>query len=257
MSECTCKKCGKTFTPAKTTPIKADLIFCDPPYNVDYHGEKHGGILNDAMSADAFIAFSECFMARMAAATKEGGSFYICSGYSSYPPFLYALKKAGMTYSGPIIWIKDNPSMGWQDYKKKHEMILKAKKEKRRATPIMYGWNGGRHYFLEDRFEADVWEIKRRPGSTMLHPTQKPLAMICRAIRNSSRAGEIVLDPFGGSGSTLIAAEREGRKARVIELDPKYVDVIIRRYAAFTETPEAEIRATRRRINPDVDGGPG
>ncbi len=147
--------------------------------------------------------------------------------------------------------------MGWQDYKKKHEMILKAKKEKRRATPIMYGWNGGRHYFLEDRFEADVWEIKRRPGSTMLHPTQKPLAMICRAIRNSSRAGEIVLDPFGGSGSTLIAAEREGRKARVIELDPKYVDVIIRRYAAFTETPEAEIRATRRRINPDVDGGPG
>ncbi len=227
---------------------KADMIFTDPPYNVDYHGEKHGGILNDAMPADEFIKFSEAFFKQMAAFTKDGGVFYVCSGYSSYPPFLYALKKAGMTFSCPIIWVKDRAAMGWQDYKKQHEMILKAKKEKKKATPILYGWNGGRHYFLEDKYESDVWEIKKRAGGSMVHPTQKPLGLVIRALRNSSRTGDVVLDPFGGSGSTLIACEKETRTARAIELDPKYVDVIIRRWAALTGTAEDKIRRTRVRI---------
>lgn len=234
---------------------KADIIFTDPPYNVAYKSEKLGSIENDDMAPDEFITFSCAFMDRLHAAAKPGAAVYICSGYSSYPPFLYAMKRAGMTFSCPIIWVKESPTMGWEDYHKQHKMILKGRAVKRRtATPILYGWNGGRHYFAKDRFEADVWIMKRRPGQTMLHPTQKPLALVQRALRNSSEAGALVLDPFGGRGSTLIAAEREGRRARIIDLDPKYVDVIIRRYAAQGAKTEREIRATLRRVEHDAKG---
>ena len=109
-----------------------------------------------------------------------------------------------------------------------------APKEKSKAEPILYGWNKGKHYFAESRFEADVWMAKRRAGNTMVHPTQKPLEICGRAIRNSSQRGEIILDLFGGSGSTLISAEKEGRTAYLMELDPKYVDVIVKRWEAFT-----------------------
>ena len=224
---------------------KADLIFTDPPYNVAYQGTKYAPILNDDLSEDGFIAFVEAWMERFRKNLKQGGVFYICSGYSSYPPFLYAIKKTGMTFAGPIVWVKNNTSLGWNDYRHKHEMVLKGTNKGRQAQPILYGWNGGRHYFFESRFEADVWEMNRRASTTMLHPTQKPLALVQRAIKNSSRPGELVLDPFGGSGSTLIAAERESRAARILELDPVYVDVMIRRFAALGGPDEEEIRATR------------
>jgi len=225
---------------------KADLIFTDPPYNVDYVGQQFAGILNDNMSEDGFIGFTEAWMGLFQKNLKLGGVFYICSGYSSYPPFIYAIKKSGLTFSTPIIWVKNHALMNWPDYHGKNEMILKGKRDKKTATPILYGWNKGRHYFSSDRFEADVWEHPRRASAKMLHPTQKPLSMVQRAIKNSTRPGEIVLDAFAGSGTTMIAAEREGRRAAMIELDPYFCDVIIRRYAAQGGQAEAEIRATRR-----------
>jgi len=254
--------CGDSTQPdcyeALLEGAKADLVFCDPPYNVDYEGTKFKKIMNDNMEAGEFINFTTQFMSRLAENTKKGGVFYICSGYSSYPAFVYGIKFAGMVYSGPIIWVKNQTSMGWEDYKKKHEMILKAKNGAKKATPILYGWNGGAHYFAKDKIEADVWEASRRASATMLHPTQKPLEIVQRAIRNSSRPKEMVLDPFGGSGTTLIAADREGRTARLIEMDPIFCDVIIRRYAAMGAFTEEEIRSTKTRmefqrksLNPD------
>jgi len=248
--------CGDACAPWAYTALmgeeKADLVFTDPPYNVAYEGQKFKQIMNDEMDPEAFVQFTLQFMNRLQENTRKGGVFYICSGYSSYPTFVYAIKAAGMYYSGPIIWVKNQTSFGWEDYKKKHEMILKAKTGPKKAQPILYGWNGGRHYFAEDKLEADVWEMKRRASVTMMHPTQKPLGIVQRAIRNSSKLGDIVLDSFGGSGSTLIGAEREGRTARVMELDPIFCDVIIRRYANLGAFTEAEIRKTKKKIKIDV-----
>ena len=226
---------------------KADLVFTDPPWNVNYKSRKDEGVLNDEMDEEKFITFACDIMARIRENTKSGGVFYICSGYSSYAPFVYAIKKSGMVYSSPIVWVKDWVTRGFQDYRKQHEMILRAKNSKQTASPILYGWNHGRHYFTEDRSEADVWTIKRRATTTMVHPTQKPLALVQRAIRNSSRPNERILDPFAGSGSTIIAAEREGRTAHAKELDPVYCDVMIRRFAGLGGPTEAEIRATRKK----------
>lgn len=214
----------------------ADMVFTDPPYNVAYQGNVFEQIKNDDMAEQEFIEFSEKFIQQMRDASKPGAVFYICSGYSSFPTFLWALRKNNFEFSTPIIWVKNQTSFGFSDYKKQHEMIVKTKapKEVAKAQPILYGWKEGKHFFAESRFEADVWQVKRRAASTMAHPTQKPLELIGRAIRNSSRRDEIILDLFGGSGSTLISAEKEGRLAYLMELDPKYVDVCIKRWETFT-----------------------
>lgn len=252
--------CGDAIKPwpyeALLEGKKVDLVFTDPPYNVAYEGQKYAPIMNDDLTEEGFIRFVEAFMERISDATKKGGVFYICSGYSSYPAFVWGIKKAGMVFSSPIIWVKNTTSMGWEDYKKKHEMLLKGKRPANKAQPILYGWNGGRHYFLEARMEADVWEMSRRASTTMLHPTQKPLGLIQRAIKNSSRPGETVLDIFAGSGSTGIAAEREGRISRMIELDPVYCDVIIRRFEAMGGPTETQIRATRRQAKRPKETAP-
>lgn len=249
MKEAICEHCGKSFEPINSKPAMADLVWTDPPSNVAYSGGetgKFGQILGDDMSEEDFVEFVIAFITRMKENIKKGGVFYICSGYSSYPTFVYALKIAGLVYSSPIIWVKNNTSLGWADYRKKQEMVLKGKRGRKKAQPILYGWNKGKHYFPEHKFEADVWEMARRPSQTMLHPTQKPIGLIQRALRNSSRPDEIVLDPFAGSGSTIIAADREGRTAYTMELDPIFIDVIIRRYAALGGPTENEIRASRR-----------
>lgn len=247
--------CGDALNPDNYETLmdgkKADIVFTDPPYNVAYGAgdtKKFGPIMGDNMSEEQFVEFVLTFINRMKENTKRGGAFYICSGYSSYPTFVYALKVTGLTFSCPIIWVKNNTSMGWGDYRHKHEMVLRARRGNKKAQPILYGWNKGRHYFMDHKFEADVWEIARRGSQTMLHPTQKPLGLIQRALRNSSRPKEIVIDPFVGSGSTIVAAEREGRIAYAMDLDPIYIDVTIRRYAALGAQTEKEIRATRRQI---------
>lgn len=214
---------------------KAKMVFTDPPYNVAYKGrgkKTKAGIMGDDQGVEEFIKFSVAWAANMKAHTSVGGVFYVCSGWSSYPTFMYALQANGLYFSQPIVWLKNQHSMGWNDYKYKYEVIIKSKNNK--GEVILYGWNGGAHYFAAEREECDVWEAKRRAGNTMVHPTQKPLALIERAIKNSSKVNDTVLDLFGGSGSTLIATEKAKRRAFILELDPKYVEIIINRWEAFT-----------------------
>lgn len=226
---------------------KVDMVFTDPPYNVNYEGMKFEGILGDNQTEAEFIKFSLDFMKRIKESLRWGGSFYICSGYSSYPIFLYAAKRTGLEFSTPIVWVKNASALGWSDYRHKHEMVLRGRnKRQKKAQPILYGWNGGKHYFLDTRFEADVWEVKKRTSNTMMHPTQKPVALIRRALKNSSKQGDTIIDMFAGSGSTIIAADQMQRRCLAMELDPRYCDVIIKRFSTFTDIPEEKIRGTRK-----------
>lgn len=230
----------------------ADAVFTDPPYNVNYKGTKSEGILGDKQTAEEFIEFSLRFFERIKGALKPGGVYYICSGYSSYPTFVYAIHRVGLVFSCPIIWVKNSSALGWGDYRHKHEMVLKGKIPKRRARkaqPILYGWNQGAHYFKDTRYEADVWEAKKRASQSMLHPTQKPVALSRRALKNSTKEKEIVLDLFAGSGSTLIGAVQTSRICYAMELDAKYCDIIIKRYAHFLTTSERDIWKTRKGDN--------
>lgn len=219
-------------------PCSADLVFTDPPYNVNYSGTgKHTKttIKNDALSAEDFQAFIEPVFKNMATALKPGGVYYICSGWSSYPVFHQALTAAGLYRSGVIIWEKDNASMGWNDFRYKHEWILTGKNKKgEKAVSIMYGWKEGPHYFRDTRDEYDVWRVPRKHAGNYVHPTEKPVYLIEKALANSTKRGDHVLDLFGGSGSTLIACERLKRRAFVMEYDPKFVDVILTRWETFT-----------------------
>jgi DNA modification methylase len=132
-----------------------------------------------------------------------------------------AFRAAGGKWSTFIIWAKNTFTMGRADYQRQYE-------------PILYGWkDGAQHYWCGARDQGDVWHIKK-PHKNDLHPTMKPVELMERAVRNSSKTRDIVLDPFGGSGTTLIACEKSGRRARLIELDPKYVDVIVKRWQDFS-----------------------
>ena len=204
---------------------KADLCFTDSPYNVDYAGgvgaEKAGKgrrILNDALG-DGFERF--LYDACVSIIAHTAGAIYMCMSSSELHTLQRAFVAAGGHWSTFIIWAKDRFTLGRSDYQRQFE-------------PILYGWpEGAKHHWCGARDQGDVWFIDR-PSRNDLHPTMKPVGLVERAIRNSSPRGGIVLDPFGGSGTTLIAAERTGRAARLIELDPRYVDVIVERWQAET-----------------------
>lgn len=233
--------CGDSTDPNTYAALlgneQAGMVFTDPPYNVAYksRGAKlkesdRESIKNDDMSPEDFRKFIDGAFYAMFLHTRTGGAFYICSGWSSYPQFLESMLKNGFQHSGVIIWVKNVPSMGWNDYRYKHEWIAKAKKpDAKTAEGIIYGWKQGTHSFHGEG-EFDVWEMPRKAVARYLHPTEKPDWLAMRAIRNSTARGEVVLDPFGGSGSTLAACEKTGRRAFLIELDPKFCDVIRDRY---------------------------
>lgn len=234
--------CGDSTDPAQIAKLmdgtKAHMVFTDPPYNVDYkgRGEKtSNGIMNDKMPEEQFVAFCEKWVLAMKENLATGGVYYLCAGYSCFSTFVYALRTHGLYFSQPIIWVKNAPSMGWNDYRYQHEMVIKGtKKQAKKAQPILYGWNAGKHYFSDMRFEADVWEIKRRATQTMVHPTQKPVELVIKAIENSSKREQAVLDLFGGSGTTLVAAEKTGRTAYLNEMDPRYASIILDRWERLT-----------------------
>lgn len=206
----------------------ADLVFTDPPYNVDYSGRGDnnlGKIKNDAMSDDAFQQFCNDIFASFYSVMKPLACIYVCHPDSKSAPKI-AFENAfadAFEKSSTIIWVKQSAGMGWQDYRAQHE-------------PILYGWKkgSGKHFFCGDRSKTTVWEVGRDVQKDYVHPTQKPVALVEEAINNSSKGHDIVLDFFGGSGSTLIAAEKSGRNARLLELDEKYVDVIVKRWQEFT-----------------------
>jgi len=202
----------------------ADMTFCDPPYNVDYANTpkdklrgKHRPILNDDLGF-GFEAFLYDACINILSVTK--GACYVCMSSSELDTLQRAFRAAGGRWSTFVIWAKNTFTLGRADYQRQYE-------------PILYGWAAGHdRYWCGARDQGDVWFFDK-PVKNDLHPTMKPVALVERAIRNSSKSRDIVLDPFGGSGSTLIACEKAGRQARLIELDPKYVDTIILRWQEF------------------------
>lgn len=219
----------------------ADMVFTDPPYNVNYANSakdkmrgKDRAILNDNLG-EGFYDFLLTALTPTVAHCR--GAIYVAMSSSELDTLQSAFRAAGGHWSTFIIWAKNTFTLGRADYQRQYE-------------PILYGWpEGAQRHWCGDRDQGDVWSIKK-PQKNDLHPTMKPVELVERAIRNSSRPGNVVLDPFGGSGTTLIAAEKSGRIARLIELDPKYVDVIVRRWEEFTgkqairETADREVRAS-------------
>ena len=221
--------CGDATDPASyealMADVQADMVFTDPPYNVDYANSakdkirgKDRPILNDNLG-DGFYDFLLAALTPMLA--RCAGGTYIAMSSSELDTLQQAFRAAGGKWSTFIIWAKNTFTLGRADYQRQYE-------------PILYGWPEGQNrHWCGDRDQGDVWNIKK-PQKNDLHPTMKPVELVERAIRNSSRPGDIVLDPFGGSGTTLIAAEKSGRIGWLIELDPKYVDVIVRRWQDWT-----------------------
>lgn len=200
-----------------------DMIFTDPPYNVDYEGQDGMKIQNDKQSDEDFYNFLLFAFKNMYDSLKPGGPIYVCHADSEGVNFRNAFKNAGFKLAECLIWVKNSLVLGRQDYHWRHE-------------PILYGWKeGSSHYFINDRSQDTVWEYNK-PKINDLHPTMKPLELVGRAVKNSSKPGEKVLDLFGGSGSTMIAAEQIGRVAYLMELDEKYTDVIVKRMIRFIQT---------------------
>jgi DNA modification methylase len=199
----------------------ADMCFTDPPYNVNYANSakdkqrgKHRPILNDALG-ESFGALLYDACVNILTVTK--GAAYICMSSSELDTLQKAFRDAGGKWSTFIIWAKNTFTLGRADYQRQYE-------------PILYGWrDGAEHFWCGARDQGDVWFFDK-PAKNDLHPTMKPVALVERAIRNSSKSRDIILDPFGGSGTTMIGADRAGRRARLSELDPRYVDVIVRRW---------------------------
>jgi DNA modification methylase len=229
---------------------EADLLVTDPPYNIDYGGTISGNgrdIANDNLSDTEFYEFLLAFYKASGESLKKGAPLYIFHSTKETVNFVKALVDAGLKYAQTLVWYKNHFTLGRQDYQWIHE-------------PILYGWKeGAGHYFINDRTLATVFEevkenykkmsknellevinkiytepttviLDNKPNRSPEHPTMKPITLCAKLIYNSSHEGDIVLDPFGGSGSTLIAADQLNRSCYMLELEPKYCDVIVKRY---------------------------
>jgi DNA modification methylase len=201
----------------------ADLVFTDPPYNVDYEGytEQRLKIKGDRMSDADFKRFLEAAFRSCRAAVKPGASIYVCHSSSWQREFQNALEAAGFEVRCQIIWAKNTFAWGFGRYKFQHEPLFYAHVADQKDP-----WYG-------DKSQSTLWH-ENKPAANRIHPTAKPVELIERALVNSSKAGDIVADLFGGSGSTLIGCERRNRRARLMELDPKYADCIVRRFQEYT-----------------------
>jgi DNA modification methylase len=217
--------CGDSTDPAAVGRLmdgqQAAMCFTDPPYNVDYAGTAKGKkrqIENDALG-EQFRAFLDKVCPLMLEHTR--GGIYVAMSSSELHTLQAAFTAAGGHWSTFVIWSKSSFTMGRSDYQRQYE-------------PILYGWRkGADRHWCGARDQGDVWHFEK-PARSDLHPTMKPVGLVERAIRNSSEPGDLVLDLFAGSGSTLIACQRTGRTARAMELDPKYVDVVVQRWEEAT-----------------------
>jgi DNA modification methylase len=222
--------CGDATKPEDVEKLlagpQAAMAFTDPPYNVslgDHGGQQRGSrkrrIANDSMDPIAWETFVRAWGRNLL--TSVDGALYVCMSSKEMPLVSRVLAEEGGHWSDTLIWRKDRFVLGRADYQRAYE-------------PIWFGWREGvGHHWCGDRDQDDVWEINR-PSDAPLHPTMKPLALMERAIANSSEPGGLVLDAFAGSGSTLIACERTGRRCAALELDPRYVDVVLARFERFS-----------------------
>lgn len=203
--------------------IQANLLVTDPPYNVDYQGgtEDKLKIMNDKMDGKKFRQFLASAFDAAGNFLKPGAAFYIWYASREHINFEKALNDAGFGVRQQLIWVKNSLVLSRQDYNWKHE-------------PCLYGWkDGASHQWYSDRKQTTVLEYDK-PSKNDMHPTMKPVDLIGNLISNSSKKGDVVLDIFGGSGTTLIACEQLERQCRMMELDPKYCDVIIKRWETLT-----------------------
>jgi DNA modification methylase len=197
--------------------VKANLVVTDPPYNVAYQSADGKSILNDSMADGAFYEFLLAAFRNMAAHMAEGASAYVFHADTEGLNFRRAFKDAGFHISGVCIWVKQSLVLGRSPYQWQHE-------------PVLFGWlPNGKHKWFTDRKQSTIWNFDK-PKRSDQHPTMKPVPLLAYPIRNSSAPNGIVLDPFGGSGSTLIACEQLDRICYMMELDPKYASVIVLRY---------------------------
>ena len=207
---------------------KANLVVTDPPYNVDVE-ETAGKILNDNMSDGDFYQFLLSMFTQVENHMEDDASIYVFHADTEGLNFRKAFKEAGFYLSGCCIWKKNSLVLGRSPYQWQHE-------------PCLYGWKKkGKHQWFSDRKQTTIWEYDR-PKSSRDHPTMKPIQLMAYPIQNSSMRGTIVLDPFLGSGSTLIAADQTGRVCYGIELDEKFVDVIVKRYIEVTGDTEVTVQ---------------
>lgn len=207
---------------------KANLVVTDPPYNVDVE-ETAGKILNDNMSDRDFYQFLLSMFTQVENHMEDDASIYVFHADTEGLNFRKAFKDAGFYLSGCCIWKKNSLVLGRSPYQWQHE-------------PCLYGWKKkGKHQWFSDRKQTTIWEYDR-PKSSKDHPTMKPIQLMAYPIQNSSMRGTIVLDPFLGSGSTLIAADQTGRVCYGIELDEKFVDVIVKRYIEVTGDTEVTVQ---------------
>ena len=219
--------CGDATKPADIERLvageRADLVFTDPPYNVDYSGYTKDKltIQGDRMSDDAFRQFLSTVFGNYRSTIKPGASLYVCHASSVQRDFQNAIEGAGLDVRSQIIWAKNTFAWGFGRYKFQHEPIFYC-----HVVGKKDAWYG-------NKAQSTLW-MEKKPAANRQHPTMKPVELIERALRNSSKAGDIVADFFGGSGSTLIACERRERSARLMEIDPRYVDVIVRRWQEYT-----------------------
>jgi site-specific DNA-methyltransferase (adenine-specific) len=209
----------------------ADLLFTDPPYGMSYGGGRgkqnkgvgqdkgFGQIENDDLTGDTLVALVRDALVATLPHRKPESPAYVCFTWRTYSEFVEALRQADMQPKACIVWNKGSIGLSHGHYRPQHEFIFYVQGQ----------WYG-------DRAQSDVWTLGRDQLGEYAHPTQKPVELVKRALENSSKPGDIVLDAFGGSGSTLIACHATGRKARLCELDPKYADVILRRYQEHTGT---------------------
>jgi DNA modification methylase len=205
---------------------QADMIFTDPPYGMSYMGGRaksddkvklHGEIINDNLRDDALISLVKDSLSTSLIKAKQGCSAYICFTWRTYTEFYKAITDAGYKIKNCVVWDKKSIGLSHGHYRPQHEFIFYCGEQ----------WYG-------DKSQSDVWYMSRGATSKYVHPTQKPVELICKALENSSKNEDVIIDCFGGSGSTLIACEKLNRKARVMELDPKYCDVIVKRWEQFT-----------------------
>jgi DNA modification methylase len=228
----------------------ADLVFSDPPYNSGYEGytKDHLTIQGDRMSAEQFAEFLLASFQSYRRIVKACTSLYICHSSSWQREFQNAIEQAGFQVRCQLIWAKNTFAWGFGRYKFQHEPLFYCHVKDQKDT-----WYG-------NRSQSTLWE-ETKPAANRMHPTMKPVELIERALRNSSRAGDVVVDLFGGSGSTLIACQRKGRKAHLMEIDPRYADAIVNRWQdysgkqAFLEADgrtHADIARIRERVQADT-----
>lgn len=203
--------------------IQADILVTDPPYGVDYTGKTKDAlkIVNDAKDDAEFVGFLRAAFAAADAVLKPGAVYYIWHATTRAYAFETACQQVGWDIRQILIWVKNAMVLGRQDYQWRHE-------------PCLYGWKAGAgHLWASDRKQTTVLEFDR-PTKNKEHPTMKPVKLIDYQIKNNTKGGDVVLDLFAGSGTTVIACEQNGRKAYVMECDPKYCDVIVRRWEKLT-----------------------